>query len=82
MPRRMFDFTCDSCGHTHERYVDVNCRTDTCPKCGSTAKRIISPVRSKLDGTDPGFPDAYDKWARVHEQQARIERKRNAEQGE
>lgn len=82
MPRRMFDFTCDECGHTHERYADVEQRTDECPKCGAAAKRVISPVRCKLDGTDPGFPDAYDKWARVHEQQARIERKRSEEAGE
>jgi putative FmdB family regulatory protein len=79
---RMYDFTCSHCGHTHERYADENSHTDPCPQCDRDADRIISPVRCKLDGTDPGFPDAYDKWARDHEKQARIERKRAAERGE
>ena len=29
--------------------------------------RQISPVRCSLDGTDSGFPDAHDTWARKHE---------------
>jgi len=78
----LFDFTCPSCGHTHERLVKSDCRTDECPECGSLAERIISPVRCKLDGTDPSFPGAYDKWARDHEKRARQDAKRHAEHGE
>ena len=33
-----------------------------CPECGEAAKTVISPVRSKLDGTDPSLPGAYIKW--------------------
>jgi hypothetical protein len=31
------------------------------------AVRIISGTSVKLPGWDPGFPGAYDKWAREHE---------------
>lgn len=41
-------------------------RHTECKVCGGVTTRQISPVRSKLDGLDPGFPDAYDKWARDH----------------
>lgn len=82
MAFRMFDFTCGSCGHTHERLVDSDCRTDPCPKCDGVADRIISPVRCKLDGTDPGFPDAYAKWERDHVQATRIAEKKAFEHGE
>jgi len=78
----MRDFKCESCGLVHERYADDRDHTDPCPQCGDDAYRIISPVRCKLDGTDPGFPDAYDKWARDHEKRARVEAKQNAENGE
>jgi putative FmdB family regulatory protein len=80
--RKLFDFTCDSCGHTHERLVDDTCHTDPCPKCDGVARRIISPVRCKLDGTDPSFPGAYDKWARDHERWAKQAAKKSAEHGE
>lgn len=33
---------------------------------GVIAARVISPVRGYCDGTDPGFPGAYDKWGRDH----------------
>ena len=68
----LYDFKCSSCGYLDERLVHPEQRLLNCPKCNeSTYKRVISPVRSKLDGTDPGFPDAYDKWARDHEKAGR-----------
>ena len=82
MALRMYDFTCDECGHTHERLVSSDTYTDRCPQCGYDAKRIISPVRCKLDGTDPSFPGAYDKWARDHEKAAKIARAKAEEHGE
>jgi len=76
---RMFDFTCDECGHTHERLVDKDSRTDPCPKCDGIANRIISPVRTKLPFDDPGFPGAYDKWARDRERQTKKANERSSE---
>ncbi len=60
----LFDFKCPN-GHVEESLVEADTNTSTC-SCGLSARRVISPVRSKLDGTDPGFPGAYDKWARDH----------------
>lgn len=62
----LYDFRCSQ-GHLEDKLVPSHTKTDKCSVCQGTSKRVISPVRSKLDGTDPGFPDAYDKWARDHE---------------
>lgn len=61
---KMYDFTCDECGYTHEDLVDDSLTTKVCPNCGGYTKRIISGIRFHLDGTDPSFPGAYDQWAR------------------
>lgn len=69
----LFDFKCHECGHEEEKLVDSKFRgvSHPCSVCDGVSTRVISPVRSKLDGTDPGFPDAYDKWARDHEKAGR-----------
>jgi hypothetical protein len=61
----LFDFKCAQ-GHVEEQMVKSTMTTSKC-SCGLDSKRVISPVRFKLDGTDPGFPGAYDKWGRDHE---------------
>lgn len=80
MSRRLFEFQCAD-GHVSEALaypetLEIHCRT-----CGEPARRIISPVRCKLEGITGAFPGAYDKWSRVHEEATRIARKRNAENG-
>ena len=73
MPRFLFDFKCDSCGAVEEHIVDTSVK-QIChphPECEGQMTRLISPVRTKLDGLDPGFPDAYDKWSRQHEKAGR-----------
>jgi len=47
-----------------------NVQTLPC-ECGGEYHRQISAPRIALDGTDPGFPDAYNKWATQHEQGGR-----------
>jgi len=32
----------------------------------------MSSPSVQLDGTDPGFPDAYDKWAARHEKAGKL----------
>lgn len=70
MPRRMYEFECSE-GHIKEHFIDSEETTTKCPECGSTSKRIISSVRSKLDPFGD-FPDAADKWARQHEKLAKV----------
>ncbi len=47
--------------------VTSNVTEYKCSWCGDLMQRIISGTSFKLDGTDPAFPTAYDKWARQHE---------------
>jgi hypothetical protein len=70
------DFECKYCGREYERYVDSTVKQVEC-ECGKSADRIIGMPRVALDGTDPSFPGAYDKWARVREDKARQKSKRS-----
>ena len=74
--RMLRDFCCRSCEIVFERYIDNNIEQVTC-ECGGLAERIIGMPRVSLDGTDPSFPGAYDKWARTREDNARIKAKRS-----
>jgi len=66
---RRYDFKCTNCQHIEEQWVDSRDFFATCPECGDTAQRIISPVRTHFKGT--GWPDADDAWAKDHERAAR-----------
>ena len=68
--KAMFEFVCDTCG-VFDRYIDSALHTAECD-CGSTGKRIISAPAVRLDGTDPSFPGAYERWAKIREDNARI----------
>lgn len=76
--RRLFDFKCNE-GHITESLQPVDKTEIMCSKCNAVAKRIISPVRSKLEGISGAFPTAYDKWGQVHEQATKLARKRRLE---
>jgi len=64
-----YDYKCSTCGATEEHLVkDNTVMFVLCKVCGEPgADRQLAAPRSKLDGTDPGFPDAYNKWADQHE---------------
>ncbi len=64
-----YDYKCPICGTTEEHLVRDNTVMEVhCLGCTSgVAVRQLAAPRSKLDGSDPGFPDAYDKWAKQHE---------------
>lgn len=70
------DFECADCGELREEVVDSNLKELKC-KCGGTAVRLIGMPRVALDGTDPGFPGAYSKWADVREKNAAEKRKKS-----
>ena len=76
MSRRMYDFQCEE-EHITEGYVAYETTTISC-SCGKVANRIISPVRVSLDGPDPTYVAAYDKWAKRHEDKQKQEAKQNA----
>jgi hypothetical protein len=67
----LFDFTCDACGITEEKMVTSNVFEYKCSYClekqGGMMTRVISGTNFKLDGTDPAFPTAYDRWGKQHE---------------
>ncbi len=72
----MFEFRCND-GHITEKYIGYETTVVTCDICGTDAHRIVSTPRISLDPTDPVYVSAYDKWARVHEEKAKQERKQN-----
>lgn len=75
MARRMYEFKCSE-EHLTEALVDYE-TTEVLCECGEVANRIISTPRIVLDGTNPTFVGAYDKWARVREEKKKQEAKRN-----
>jgi hypothetical protein len=75
--RTLRDFLCERCGIEEERYLDSTITQIVCPECGHTMIRLIGMPKVSLDGTDPGFPGAYEKWANVREQNARVKSKRS-----
>jgi len=60
----LYDFK-RSDGRIEEHLVPRDTNIVECSD-GMKAYRVISPVRGYCDGTDPGFPGAYDKWGRDH----------------
>ncbi len=63
----LYDYMCSECGQ-FEAISSVSKRTvHKCPSCSREAKQMLSAPSIALDGTDPGFPTAYDKWAKRHE---------------
>ena len=76
MSRKLYDFKC-STGHITEGFVNDTTTEVQC-ECGLVANRIISPIRISLDGTDPVFVAAYDRWAKRHEDKQKQEAKQNA----
>ena len=75
--RQLRDFLCEYCGVEEERYIDSAVVHVICPECGNTMIRLIGMPTVSLDGTDPGFPGAYEKWANVREQNRKVKTKRS-----
>lgn len=67
---KTFDYRCDACGSKFDAFVKSADQIVKC-RCGQNARRIISPVRSKLDPVSGHFPGATDKWLREHEKAGR-----------
>ena len=42
-----------------------------CPKCGKDTQYMVAAPRVKLEGITGDFPTAADKWAKLHETEAK-----------
>lgn len=71
MPKLLRDFKCEDCGQESERFIDIETHYVRCPKCNGKSYKMVGMPRVALDGTDPGFPGAYSRWADVREKNAR-----------
>lgn len=78
----LYDFECQQCTHTFDDLVKSDVYQAPCPQCGHNATRLISTPR--LDprlGIDPAFPTMGDRWAKVREERARHEARRERDHG-
>lgn len=67
--RVLEDFKCPD-GHLFESLVNRGTQSVRCKECDNTAQRQRSVPNFQLNGADPGYPTAYDKWAKDHEKGA------------
>ena len=72
------DFLCSSCGTVSEAYVDTEFNSIECPECHGDAVRQLSMPMVKLEGVTGDFPGAFDRWARIREENAKIKAKKNS----
>lgn len=79
MAKRIYEFVCvGTDSHLFEKYTDENNRSVICPHCGELSNRIVSPVRSNLDGCSGDFPGATISWERKRAEKLKVERKLNS----
>lgn len=79
MARRIFEFICvGEESHLFEKFTDEQNRTVVCPHCGELSNRIVSPVRSQLDGCSGDFPGETIRWEKKRAEKLRQERKTNS----
>lgn len=65
----IYVYACESCGKSTDQVRPVAHRNDPldCPFCGHATHLEVQPVGFDCGGgTDPGFPTAYDRWAKRH----------------
>jgi hypothetical protein len=70
----MFEFVCED-GHISEALVEDTVRELSCRACGKHSTRIVSMVRSRLEGISGAFPSAYDAWERKRSDKLKQEKK-------
>jgi len=74
--RSLYDFKCPTCGEVNEKLVHTNVFSIKC-ECGTYATRMMSLPTIKLDGISGAFPSAYNKWAKIREDNALSKSKRS-----
>lgn len=68
--RILRDYRCAE-GHITERFIDDSTELVECKTCSKPAHKTLGFGTIILDGTDPSFPGAYEKWATVREKRHR-----------
>ena len=81
----LFDHRCTKCKLVFEELTKPGDYWCKCPKCGSNAQRIMSPVR--MDRTlaalsDSASPESIKHFDRVHKQRRAIEEKNMRNHGD
>lgn len=75
---RVYDYTCQSCGATHEHFVtNSDVALVVCKDCGGRATREICAPRFKLPGDDPAYPTAWDQWEKRQVKRVKEAEKKN-----
>lgn len=74
----IYEYRCVTCNKEFEKMVPMRERTSSqrCPVCNGESLFTVSAPRISLDGTDPGFPTAWDGWRKKRQQHMKAERKR------
>jgi len=64
-----YNYTCVSCDNSHEEFrcMCERKKKTTCVKCGDKALLSPSTPTILLDGSDPNFVAAHDRWVKEHE---------------
>jgi putative FmdB family regulatory protein len=71
-----YEYKCEEHGVFEEvRSMAERDKLTECPKCGQASKRIISTGTIQLEGISGHFPDAAEKWARMHENHGNLKKR-------
>jgi putative FmdB family regulatory protein len=76
----LYDFKCDSCNTVLEKFTGYDTAAITCD-CGGLMKKQLCCPRVTLDGTNPDFPGAYEKWGKDREKRAEQHKKKSYYEG-
>ena len=65
----IYNYTCGFCSHSQEelRSMDERNIKANCQNCGKKAQKALSVPTILLDGSDPNFVAAHDRWVKEHE---------------
>jgi len=65
-----FNYHCRTCDNTHTEFhlkYEEALKPTECTACGAEALKSISTPKIHLDGSDPNFVAAHDRWVKEHE---------------
>ena len=81
----LFDHRCTGCEHVFEELAKPGDYWVQCPKCGSNAQRMLSPVRidrTRIALTSNASPESIAHFDRVHRERAEKENRNFKEHGD
>ena len=65
----IYTYQCETCDNTQEEYREIRDRNEdgVCIECGQPVLKSITAAHIILDGSDPNFVAAHDRWVKHHE---------------